>query len=264
MATSMFKIKKWGAGFMMAFLPAITFLIMIISTDLIQALAGLALMIPISLAIGFKLMSHPIMQYLEGKGLLALTIDSTGKIDSFIVNVKNPYLEGQFRGKKVETVFDRSTMPYLSHPKKISGGFRDKDENTEQLILEIPKANRGDHMFGFESFPVLIYNKNLEQFVSKDALMTFEKETFVEHMVLYLNRKTEDVTTHLRDFGRYIVEQLKPKKIGFGAGIFKWILLFAVILILTLLIVPYLLDTYTGVAAPIASTGPSIISPLLG
>jgi hypothetical protein len=262
MPINVYKIKKWSAGFLMAFLPTLTFLVMIISADFIQALVSFFIMVPLSTFIGFKLIHHPLIDYLEGKGLLVWTIDSTGAIETFIVNVASPFLEGTFRKKRIETIFNRETMNYMSHPTKITGHVQAsaKNPDIQELTLKIPKKDKNSIQFGFGHFPVLIYNKNLETFISKDAFANFEKDTFIRHMVLYLNRKVEDLTSQLRDFARYIVEQTRPKASIWGAGWVKWMLLFIGIFAVAILLGPYIIGTFSNMATAEGAT--DIISPL--
>lgn len=253
---NLYKVKKWSANFLMAFLPTITFLIMILTADFFQAIISFFIMIPFAMFISGRLMSHPIIEFLEGKGLLVWTIDSTGLIEPFLVNVDSPFLRGNHKGKEIETVFDRDSISYMKPPRKIGGLVKEDDKEIE-LKLRIPKDKKNDITFGLSTFPVLIYNKNLEQFISKEALAKFEKDTFVTHMVLYLNKKAQDLTNQLRDFARYIVEQTRPKKPLLG-GWLKWVLVLAAILIIGMLALPVIMNIGGGATA---SGGGSIFSP---
>ena len=61
-----------------------------------------------------------------------------------------------------------------------------------------------------------------------------EKDTFAEHGVLYLNRKMEELTSVVRDFGRHVVETLKPKQSLFKN---KWVIVIIIIFAVILLII---------------------------
>jgi hypothetical protein len=266
MGVNLYKVKKWGAGAMIAFVPTITFFIMILSADFVQAIIGFGIVTPIVILLSHKLTAHPIIDYLEGKGLLVLTLDSTGVIDAFIVGVKNPYIAGNYKGKNIETIFDRESLAYMTPPKKIMGILKKPDdkkkaEDFDELTMLVPKE-RNSVQFGFNQFPVLIYNKNLETFITKDALANFEKDTFVNHMVLYLNRKVEDLTSQLRDFARYIIEQTRPKKSLFGSALFKWLLIIIVIAVLAALLAPYIMGGAESIAAPATRGAENILKPL--
>lgn len=262
MIINLYKVKKWGAFMLMAFLPTVTFFIMILMTDLIQTIIAFFMVTAISMVIASKITGHPIMELLEGKGLLVLTLDSTGVIDPFIVGVKNPYMRGKFKEKEIETLFDRESVNYLAIPKKVNATVEQTaDPNIEKLTMEIPKDEKNSIMFGFRHFPVLIYNKNLETFITKDVLADFEKDTFVNHMVLYLNRKVEDLTSQLRDFARYIVEQTRPKKSIFSSGWFKWLLIIFVIVILVALLLPYIIGSMGTVSSGASKGLETIVKP---
>ena len=260
MPVNFYKVKKWGAGAMMSFMPVMTFLLMIIFTDLIQSIIAILMVIPVSIMLGFRLMNHPVMQYLEGNGLLVLTFDSTGTIDTFLVNVKNPYISGEYRCKKTETIFDRNSIFYMGAPQKING-IPEDNPNYEILKLQIPKKDKNEHLFGFQHFPVLIYNKNLETFLTKELLANIEKDTFVKHMILYLNRKVEDLTSSLRDFARHIIEQTRPKKSFLDSlGAMKWIMLIIVIGVLLAIGAPLILDNIGIVGESIQEGSNTIVN----
>jgi hypothetical protein len=261
---NIYKIKRWGAGFLSAFFPTMVFLIMIVTTgDLFQAILGFMITIPLVIVIASKLTAHPILDYLEGKGLLVLTLDSTGVIDSFIVGVDNPYLKGKVGNKDIETIFDREGASYLGAPKKVAyERVPNQDPNIEELVLKIPKDEQDSILFGFRHFPVLIYNKNMQTFLTKDILMQTEKDIFVKHQVLYLNRKIEELTSILRDFARHVVEQMRPKAGLQLGGWFKWVILFVIIVILAIMLLPFIAPAGEAVGGAALPDVPAIVTPI--
>lgn len=261
MAMNMYKIKKWGAGFFMAFMPTVTFLVMIIATgDLLQAIMGFLIMAPFSIFIGFRILKNPFTDLLEGSGLLTITLDSTGTLNPFIVKLVPPFLEGRVQGKKVSTIFNRDSVPYMATPIKTTASLTE-DGDIEILTMKIPKDKKTSYLFGLNQYPVLIYNKNLQEFISKDAFMKFESDTFVKHLVLYLNRKVEDLTSQLRDFARYIVEQTRPRPSMFGPGWLKWVIIIGAIILLFIILAPYVLNAMLNIAGQAAETTGDIITP---
>jgi hypothetical protein len=263
MAVNLYKVKKWGAGFMMAFFPTITFLVMILTADFLMAVIGFLMVVPFSMFLGFRLTSHPLHEFLEGKGLMVWTVDSTGTIEPFIVQVDNPFLRGMHRGKKVETIFSRESIAYMKEPQNVGGTMEQdpEDPNIEKLTIRIPKDKKTSITYGLQQFPVLIYNKNLGEFISKDAFSKFEKDTFVTHMVLYLNRKVEDLTSSLRDFARYIVEQTRPRASIWGAPWVKWVLVGGAILFLMIILAPYVLQAFVNVGGEALEGSKDILTP---
>lgn len=269
MSMNLFKVKKLGAFFLVGFIPFISFFcLMWTMADLMTSIIGFLITLFPCVFIAPKLIDHPMMKMIEGDGLLVLTFDSTGRIDPFIAKVAHPWLRGWFKGREVETIFDRDNTLYLTPPKVVEARSSllgktkamlrmgagasvppershapapasVQDPDIEELVLRIPKAERDSVMFGFGSFPVLIYNKNMETFLSKTALSNMEKNAFIKHQVIYLNKKVEELTRHLRDFARYIVEQTKPKG---GLGVFGkwwlWLMVFVVIIVLVMLVLP--------------------------
>lgn len=257
-----YKVKKWGAGFLNGFVPVIVFLIMILLGDLMLAIIGVVIIIPLVVWISKRLIAHPMLQCIEGDGLLVLTPDSTGLIDSFIVKVSNPWLIGKYAGKKVETIFNREIVNYLGPPKKTTATVEEEGEN-EIMRMVLPKREKNNAIFTFGQMPCLLYNKNLGEFITKDAFANLERDTFVKHMVLYLNRKVEDLTSQLRDFARYIVEQTRPQKQSFlGSKIFMIIIIMIILGVLALLVLPLLSEAGGPVSGAFQQAG-SIFAPVV-
>lgn len=241
MKLNLFKVRKW-LGFAVAGIFPVVFFVVILMTmfNLFYAVCGVFLGMIISAVLGSLLIRHPMMQMLEGTGLLTLTFDSTGAIESFIVGVNPPYVRGYYRGKEINTTYDRDMVGYLAVPKqgKLCQA-KEIDENGnivgECTVLKMPtEKEKSDHLFSFGSFPCFIFNKNLGVFLSKNVLASNEKDTMIKHVILYILRKTEDLTNSIRDFARYVVEQTRPKK-----GLFanrKWLLYIVIAVIIILII----------------------------
>jgi len=205
-----FIIKRWSALLVSGFLPLILFYIALIYYGFMFALIFFFIGIMMSLIIGGVLLKNPFQAMLEGKGILALSLDSTGIIRPFIVSVLPPYVKGNLNNNQVTDAFDRSSVFNLSAPVKAAKPAKKDTEGGITLKLSEDDYNRA--RMGFFQYPVLIYNEQVKSFITKDFLSDTEKEAFAEHGILYLNRKMEELTTAVRDFGRHVVESLKPKQ----------------------------------------------------
>jgi len=257
MPINLYKIKKWGALFLMGFLPTfLFFLFLLFGWGLFYAIIAWLVGIVVGILIFNLLTKHPVLQMLEGEGLLVLTIDSTGIIKPFICKVKPPFLEGDLEGKKVSSIFDRDTIFYMKKPEKASLRKLKKEEaknllgdnfkeDVDYYILKYRKEDATKITYGFEHFPVLIYNKNLETFLTKDALAQVETEGIIKHLVLYLKKKTEELTAIMRDFARYVIEMTKPKGLPFGflGKWWFWVIVIFVIALLFLMFFPGLMES---------------------
>lgn len=96
--------------------------------------------------------------------------------------------------------------------------------NDNITVITIDEAEYNAGRFAFFHYPCLLYNDQIKSIITKDFLSNQEKEAFAEHTVLYLNRKMEELTSAIREFGRYVVELLKPKE-GLFSGKWVWIIL---------------------------------------
>jgi hypothetical protein len=242
MKINLFRVRKW-IGFAIAGIFPVVFFIYIILTigDLLLAVVGVFIGMILSAVIGSLLIRHPMLEMLEGKGLLTFTIDSTGTIENFICGVNPPYIKGFFRGKEINTTFDRDMVGYLHVPQhgKLCQAV-EIDENGNRIgectVLKMPKAeDKPEHLFSFSSFPVFIFNKNLGIFLSKEVLATNEKDTMIKHVILYLLRKTEDLTNSIRDFARHVVEQTRPRKWLSIRNKWLWIILIVIAVVAILI-----------------------------
>ena len=94
------------------------------------------------------------------------------------------------------------------------------------------------------------------------------KETFAEHTVLYLNSKMKELTSAVRDFGRYVVETLKPKTNLLQSKLFWFIVIIGLVLIGALFF-PAILEAIGGawqggteaVSTAAGNTGGNLITP---
>jgi hypothetical protein len=93
-------------------------------------------------------------------------------------------------------------------------------------------------------FPVILYNSQLQTTVTKDFLSNQEKENFIEHSVLYLNMETRRIGSDIRDFARYVIENLKPNWMSGKAWV--WIILVVGIIIIVAIFAPKLLQAIQG------------------
>ena len=109
--------------------------------------------------------------------------------------------------------------------------------------------------FAMFHFPVILYNDQLKSVITKGELSKTEKNTFAHHSVLYLNRQMEALTFAIRDFGRYIVETMKPKTDIFKSKVF-WIIIAVVVIILLALFAPAVMNAIGGFAGNTGSIIP--------
>lgn len=248
---NMFKVKKWAAILLGGFIPTICFSLGVMFYGNFWIALGLfgAGMI-VSVVISFILLNNPFSTMLEGSGLLCLDLNSTGVIRPFIVGIQPPYVKGKNAfGGEVKDVFDRATVVNLAVPHKVkSSKVQINNKGGIDLSLDEEEYNRG--RFALFHYPVLIWNEQVKSLITKDFLSEMEKTTFAEHGIIYLNRKMEELTSVVRDFGRYVVELTKPKQ-NWLANKWVWIIIIIFVVILIALFAPSIINAIKGASSSV-------------
>ena len=267
---NMYVMKKYALYFMTATIPLVFFiLILMTSFDLFFATIIFFIAAVVMMFITNLLLRHPLTRLIEGKGMLTLTLDSTGFIESFIVQADQPFVRGKLgKNKQAETMFDRDITQYLVPPQE--GRLVDatmlnnqgQAVGTRKVLLMPTPQEKADYLFAFGTYPTFIYNKVLDTFLQKKLLSNFEQTTFTKHAVMYLLKKTEELSSSVRDFARYIVEQTRPKTSWFSQN--KWIvyvILAVAVIIMIILFAPALLSSLGSTKLPSIPGGGGVINP---
>lgn len=226
---------------------------------LICAIASFAVGIVI-IFMGGWLLRHPLLSMLEGKGLIAWILDSTGLIGIFNVVVNAPSMIGKKPGLKdvdITETYDTDIMHRVIFPKaaplcqgiEVSKDAIGRVVFKEKMVLVLPdEEKRHDTLFKFESVPCFIYNKVLGQFLSRDVLAKNEKDMQLKHSALNILQKIVSIGDQFRDFGRYAGELTRPKPSGLFARMpwLKWVLIGVVILVVIMIILMFVLPSTGG------------------
>lgn len=245
-----FKIRKFAALLLNGFLTVIAFVIGNIYFGFFGGLGCMAIGLILGTVIALKLLQNPFSDMIEGKGILALNIDSTGVIHPFILAVRPPYIKGKVNGNQVDDVFNRDTVMQITPAKK--GSTTVEITKDGGLNIDLDGKTAQDARFAFLHYPVILYNDQIKSVITKSFLSNEEKDTFAEHGVLYLNRKMEELTSVVRDFGRHVVETLKPKGSLFQN---KWVLIIiaVAVVILIAMFAPGIIQAVKGTMGNAAS-----------
>lgn len=261
MALNVFIIRRWAAIILGGFIPTLLFTIGNIYYNLMGGIGFFLIGLLLSMLLVTVLLRNPFTQMIEGKGIMVLNIDSTGVITPFLVGVQSPYIRGRFQGKEVNDVFDREAVFNLAGPKLKGGTATPITEGEDQggILIRLNEEDYNRGRFAMFHYPVLLWNNQIKSIVTKDFLSEMEKTAFAEHGVLYLNRKMEELTSVVRDFGRHVVELLKPKQGLFGNNWVIWLVIGLVVLLLAMFgpAVWQQLSKFTAPAAQAVSTAAS-------
>ncbi|MFW6121188.1 MAG: hypothetical protein ACOC80_09870 [Petrotogales bacterium] len=264
---NLYVAKKWVLMFLIGVIPSVMLIVFALSGfDILTSMLIVMLIALIMIFIANKMLRHSLTDLIEGKGMLTITLDSTGFIDTFIVHVKNqPFLQGIYQRKIKETMFDRDMAQYLIPPQKgrlvdaVMLDANGQPAGTRKVLLMPTQEEKADYLFSFGSFPTFVFNKVLDTFMQKSVLSNFEQDTFVKHAVMYLLKKTEDLSASVRDFARYVVEQTRPKKSWLeGKRWIIYLILAAAIVILIIMFAPGLIQAMEGAAGGLTGGGGAI------
>jgi len=214
-----FVMKKWSGLFISASLPAAAIMAVIIFyQNLWYAVGAYFLVTLLSVVIGNLFLKTPFTNILESNRLMAIDVNSTGVLRVFdmgvvtkkdeISRVSGMFLRGSDGGETVHDIYDRATV--LSMPDPIKDGEYFLKEG--YIYMKLPSDEFNKARFGMFTRPVLLWNSQLKTFWTKDWIGKNEKDSFVEHIALFLNRLLEEESMIIRDLSRSMVELFKPKE----------------------------------------------------
>lgn len=259
---NIFKIKKIAALLLVGMLPTLVFVFISMSNGMLWGVVCWLFMCVLMIMIGSKMLSNPFTQMLEGRGLLALNLDSTGVIGAFIVSFSKGFLEGNFRGTRVIDHFDREGTTNIAKPVKV-GSQLEKDE-AGNFVFKITNDEISDSRFAFNQYPVLIYNEQTGAFLRKSHLSKMEKELFAYNKLIFLSKQVELLKGALLNFGRYTIDALKPKNRPDG-GLPTWVIIILVLVVgfLIFMLISNSGAGGSGVLANAVGTGKAAINPIV-
>jgi hypothetical protein len=236
---NLYNVKKWVALIMSPLLTTLMFFLGFRFYNMLWGMSFLFAGVLLFSVLANFMIKNPFSSMIEGKGLLALNIDSTGIIKPFIVGLSSPYIKGRLGKQEMRDVFNRDTILQIAPAKKNKHKVEYGDGKIK-IVLDEKQYNQA--RFAMLHYPTLIWNDQIKSIVTKDFLAEGEKTTFAEHGVLYLNRQMEGLTSVVRDFGRYVVELTKPKD-SFLKSKWVMIILIVFIIIMAILFLPKIMQT---------------------
>lgn len=130
-------------------------------------------------------------------------------------------------GKK-SLLFNRNCLFTLLLPKKVAA-----KEDEAGLTINIPKDKYADTKFSFGGRATILYNSTLDTFLTKDALGKQENEFFVEHQLLSIAHKIDELGTQILPFTSYMIELLKKKEswLSQHGNVIKYVMIVIAIMI---------------------------------
>lgn len=245
-----FVLKKYSALIVASSLSTVAFFIGVKFFSLMVGIGAFLGAMLVSVFLGTILLKTPFNVMLEGKGLLCFDMNSTGMIVPFNISLQAPYMQGEYKGQNIKDIFDRAAVFQLSPPVNNSQPLKEDKDRNVTITLDQDKFNSAK--FALYQYPVLVWNDNIKSLVTKDFFSEMERDAFAEHGVLYLNKQVEELNNHLLNFGRYVVENLKPATAWYKN---KWVIIVLVIafIIFLVLFAPAVIEQFKGFTAPATS-----------
>ena len=230
-----YTIKELMAFAFAAIIPSVT---MGITFGVIKNVTIMLIAWPFSLLVSYLIMilflRNPFTEMLKKKGMLVLDITSTGFLNFFLVKVAPPKIFGKYNGRIVEDMWDRNASIVMNLPSKSSSiSYQDQNGNWN---FRINNEDFQKSKMQLNQYPVLLYNSQINTFVTKEFFNDIENSSFANHPIIRLNDLAFDLSTRLRDFSRGVVDNLKA-----GTNIFQSkagivvVVIFVVIIIIALI-----------------------------
>jgi hypothetical protein len=208
-------VKKWGAFALCVMLPAYALYTMTVFRQPFMVSMGVYLLIGLMcVIISNTLIKNPFTDMLEGKGLLSINFDSTGIMRPFISEFRSPYIVANSNNKSIKDAYDRNIAIQLSLPVKTKHAWQrieDSEKNIRGWGLFIDDDEFSKSKFVLNQYNVLLWNDQLQTFITKEALGTFESNVLANHIILALKRFIDDLTSNIRNFARHFVDLTKPE-----------------------------------------------------
>lgn len=245
-------IKKWAALTVPSLITVVFFFVGIQFYGLLIGLACMFGGMLVSVLLGNLLLKNPFTAVLEGKGILAFDLSSTGVISPFIVQVRKNrihFLDPKTKEPQVD-IFDREAVHMMNVPIALKNSSVVIDKNNFYMRMTQDEFNNA--RFSLFQYPVLMYNSQLQTIVTKEMLSDNEKEAFAEHSILHLNHLVKDLNNNVRDFGRAVVESLKPKQSMFSS-IWFWVIIGVMVIAGLLLFAPSIMNAIGGLGGNAAA-----------
>jgi len=250
-----FIAKKWAVIILTPAISAFMFYIGIYYYGLTGGIAFVFVGMLLTSLLTIMLLKNPFTDIVEGKGVLAFAFSSTGIWRPFVVKTAPPFLFGTVAGKKIKDIFDRKAAFSLTKPTVVSKPLEKitKGPNAGGIRIEISEEDYNNSRNAMYHWPMLIYNEAIGSFIPKQYFMDLERNAFAEHSILFLLKELQDLSYNVKDFGRHVIDQLRPK-LKISNSIIFWILLILGLGVAAVFFGPDLLSMISGAAGQAGQT----------
>jgi hypothetical protein len=251
------KVKSYGSYFIASLIPLFTLTATLITTyDLLVAIIISVIFLFPTIIIARKLSDTPLRKIDEGEGLMIIDLNSRGVIKTYTAIVKPPFLNIKTNDKEISTLYDRNASFSFELPENIKQVQYIEKGDKKYLVMELPEKK---HYFQFENFyPAFLIDTNTGFIFDKERIGKLEEKYMTKTDLNYLKVKVDELSAILRDFARYVVEQLKPKPALFGNWVF-WLVLMLIIGLVLVMAMNYLPSLVAKPVQTATQTGGGVI-----
>ena len=264
-----FVVRKYLAYLLLGTMPLIGFVVGLLYYGLTNALLICAVTLLLCTVLANKLIVNPFTAMLEGKGILTVTIDSTGVLDFHVLGVGSGRVFGNLFGTDINVPYDPNLIHTVYAPKVNDDGYYITSEadkvtyktDTEYLVLDMTKFRK--FRFGFQQYPLLVYNKVTKTLITKDFLGDMEKK-IVSHLLFVANERGKDLGRSMLGFSRAVVDAEVQKGSRDWGKLLLWLMVGLGVVGIIFIIVKFgggaLSGALSSAKATVANTG-AVLTP---
>jgi len=258
-----YKIKELTGLIIPQFLTVIVTLIVTIMYGLMMGSIFAMLSMVVGYVVGKAIIKNPFSTMLKGEGLLTIPLDSTGVLKPFICTYKKGFLENIEKG--IKAPFDRAVVHNFNPPENKSDSDIVRDKDTDDLYMKISKDKFNASRFSMNQYPVLLWNDQIQSFITKDWLSEKESKTFSRHQIIHANKMVQELVRDIRNFGRYIADNATKRFANIFANPIMqyaiWIIIIGLIGFLLVKFGPQLMGGVGDALNPGGAVGGNTVTP---
>lgn len=202
-----YKIKKTFGFALTGMIPLFVFVVCgLLQMPILESMIFALLAVLASAFVGMAIIHHPLLDIIEGRGLLTISLSSTGISRIFNTRViAGTQLALKVNGKWYSQMYNRTIGWYLNKVEKAQA------INTEGgLELKLPTEKKAINTWAFEGRPMLIWNEKAESFLDKETVAEMENTIMTENLSLGLMNQVNKLREDMHQFTRHFSDLFNP------------------------------------------------------
>lgn len=193
--------------------------------------------------LGWLMTKNPYTPVVEGEGVLAIDLNSTGTMQPFILQVNSPKITGRIKDKEIQAYFERDIVSQLSDPIDAKKSRVIKLDNGD-IGIYLSNEDYQRARFSLSGKPTFFFNSKTKTFYTKENIQNMENSTLSLHsMLLFMIEQGENIINGLKPFERNVISMLNQKGKGFNIGI---IIIVIIVIIVAVFFGPKIIQILQG------------------